>query len=415
MKTNSAHEVYGRIAETGTLSFFTLWFGAAVSVAEILTGGLLAPMGFKSGFAAIIIGHLMGTGILVLGGIIGTAERMPSIMSTGISFGRYGSYLFSALNVLQLLGWTAVMIISGARSVNVITKALWSIDNFRLWSIIIGGLICLWIFFGRDCWRKLNLAAVSLLVVLTVLLCLVVFGSGEVFNKAGTGEMSFGSAVELNVIMPLSWLPLIADYTRFAKSRRAGAVGSFLGYFTGSTWMYVVGLGAAIASGNADPGAIMLAADLGFSALGIVVLSTVTTTFLDAGSAGVTLLNIFPGLGERKAAMLMGALGTLTALALPIERYESFLYAIGSVFAPLFAILLTDYFIIRKDRRLREDLLVNWGAAAVWVFGIVLYYRFIALDFIFGATVPVMMITSLVYFLSGRLTGNWVLLKKQRP
>lgn len=400
--------------DLGFLSFFTLWLGAAISIAEMLTGGLLAPMGFKTGFAAVLIGHLAGTAILVMGGVIGTDERLPSIMSTGISFGSCGTYLFSILNVLQLLGWTAVMIISGARSVNAITGALWGYENLQLWSILLGGLICLWIYFGRDCWRKLNQTAVILLFLLTVLLGLQVFNSGDVFSKAGSGGLSFGSAIELNVIMPLSWLPLIADYTRFAKNRRAGAAGSFWGYFIGSTWMYAIGLGTAIASGNADPGAIMLASDLGLSALGIVVLSTITTTFLDAGSAGTSLLNIFPRLGDRKAALLMGMLGTMAALAVPIERYEDFLYAIGSVFAPLFAIVITDYFIIKGRRKLREDMLVNWNAAVVWVIGVVLYYRFIKLDLICGATIPVMLITGLLHYLSGRFTREWILLRKQQ-
>ena len=396
------------------LSFLALWFGASISIAEILTGGLIAPLGFRSGLAAIIIGHVIGTAILVLGGIIGTEERLPSIMSTGISFGKYGAYLFSILNVLQLLGWTAVMIISGARSVNEITKALWSYNNIYLWSIIIGGLICLWIFFGKTGWKKFNLIAVTLLFLLTILLSTVVFRNSELFSTGSTGAISFGSAIELNVIMPLSWLPLIADYTRFAKRKRDGIIGSFLGYFIGSTWMYAVGLGAAIVAGNADPGAMMLAANLGFTALGIVVLSTVTTTFLDAYSAGVTFLNIFPKLTERKAALYMGILGTLIAVIVPIEQYENFLYAIGSVFAPLFAILLTDYFIIKKNRKLQEELLVNWGAAVVWVMGVIMYYQFIKLDFVLGVTVPVMAITSLIYCLSWRLTKNWRLLEKHQ-
>lgn len=390
-------------------SFLTLWFGAAISIAEILTGGLLAPLGFKSGLTAIITGHVIGTAILVLGGIIGTEERLPSIMSTGISFGKYGAYLFSVLNVLQLLGWTAVMIISGARSVNEITKALWSYNNIYLWSAVIGGLICLWIYFGRSGWKKLNSIAVMLLFLLSVLLSTVVFKDSGLFGKEASGTMSFGSAIELNVIMPLSWLPLISDYTRFAKRKTDSVLGSFLGYFTGSTWMYTVGLGAAIAAGNPDPGAMMLAANLGFTALGIVILSTVTTTFLDAYSAGVTFLNIFPGLNERKTALAMGIAGTIIAVTVPIEQYENFLYAIGSVFAPLFAILLTDYFIIKKNRKLQEKLLVNWGAAAVWIVGVIMYYMFIKLDFVLGATVPVMAITGLIYCLSWRFIKDWKL------
>lgn len=225
--------------------------------------------------------------------------------------------------------------------------------------------------------------------------------------------MSFGSAFELSIIMPLSWLPLIADYTRYARSKRDGVVGSYLGYFAGSTWMFIVGLGAAITAGNPDPGAMMLAANLGFTALGIVVLSTVTTTFLDAFSAGVTFVNIFPKLNERKVALVMGVIGTLIAIVVSIEQYENFLYAIGSVFAPMFAILLTDYFIIRKSRKLQESLMINWGACLVWVMGIVLYYQFIKLDFIIGATVPVMIITGIIYALCWRLMSGWKYLKKQ--
>lgn len=395
-----------------TLSFFALWFGAAVSIAEIMTGGLLAPLGFKSGLAAILIGHAVGTAILSLGGIIGTEERLPSIMSTGISFGKYGAYLFSVLNILQLLGWTAVMIISCARSVNEITRAVWAYDNIYLWSIITGGLICLWIYFGKDGMKRLNVAAVALLFLLTVLLSTVVFNTDGLLSRKAAGELSFSSAIELNVVMPLSWLPLIADYTRYAKRKRDGFIGSYLGYFAGSTWMYTIGLGAAIATGNPDPGAMMLAANLGFAALGIVILSTVTTTFLDAYSAGVTFLNIFPKMDEKKAAMAMGIAGTLIAVIVPIEQYENFLYAIGSVFAPLFAILLTDYFILRKSRKLQEGLLLNWGAAVVWIAGVILYYQIIKLDFILGATVPVMAITGLVHCLSWKFTKNWRIIEK---
>jgi len=391
-----------------------LWFGASISIAEILTGGLLAPIGFKNGLIAIIVGHLIGTTILVLGGIIGTEERLPSITSTRISFGLYGSYLFSILNVLQLIGWTAVMIISGARSVNQITKILWSFDNITVWSLLIGALICVWIVIGKKGWKKLNLIAVSFLFILTIVLSTVVFRNSELFTKIPTGEITFGTAIELNVIMPLSWLPLIADYTRYANRKRDGAIGSYAGYFIGSSWMYIIGLGAAIVAENPDPSAMMLAANLGIAALGIIVLSTVTTTFLDAYSAGVTFLNILPKLDERKVAIAMGIIGTFVAVVMPIEQYENFLYPIGSVFAPLFAVLLTDYFIIKKNRKLQENLLINWGATIVWIIGIVLYYQFRKIDFVVGTTVPVMIITSIIYCLSWRMMSGWKYFKKSQ-
>lgn len=387
--------------------YLFLWFGAAVSIAEILTGGLMAPLGFQSGFTAIIIGHLVGTGLLVLAGMIGTQERIPALVSTRISFGIYGSYLFSVLNVLQLVGWTAVMIISAANSANEITKVMWGMDGLQVWNLIIGGLVVLWIALGREGGlKKVNMVAVVLLFGVTMVLSTVVFQDGSVFSKPPTGGLSFGGALELSVIMPLSWLPLIADYTRFAKNKKSAALGSGIGYFVGSCWMYTIGLGAAIIAGNAEPSAMMLAANLGLSALGIVILSTVTTTFLDAYSAGVSFSNVFPAFDEKYAALLLTMIGTFLALWVDIVQYENFLIAIGSVFAPLFAILLTEYFII-QNRQVQPDLLVNWSAVVVWALGVVLYYQFIQMEFLFGATIPVMAVTGLFYKIIWGYTKEW--------
>ena len=404
------------IKESEKLGFWTflfLWFGAAVSTAEILTGGLIAPLGFKMGIIVILLGHLLGTGILVLGGIIGTREKVPSMTSTNISFGVYSTYLFSILNILQLLGWTAIMIRVAANSVNLITQSLWSFNNVIVCILLIGILTMLWLYFGNKGMKKLNVTAVSLLFLLTLVLGTIIFKDKTLLLKASTGSLSFGTALEFSIVMPLSWLPLIADYTRFAKSEKGGAYGSFIGYFLGSSWMFIIGLGATIVSNNSDPSAIMLAVNLGVAALGIVVLSTVTTTFLDVYSAGVSFLNIMPKFSEKKVGVVMTIIGTLAAIILPIENYEGFLYAIGSVFAPLFAILITDYFIIKKNIKVKSNVLVNWGAIIVWIIGIVLYYGFVKLDLILGATVPVMIITGFIYSISWRVTSKWRLIKKQ--
>lgn len=393
-------------------NFTTLWFGAAISVAEILAGGLLAPLGFKLGLLAILLGHIVGTSLLVLGGIIGTSERIPALVSTRISFGQYGSYLFSILNVLQLVGWTAVMIISGARSVNQITKLLWSFDHLTIWSLIIGAFIFVWVWLGKDSgWKKANHLAVILLFLLTIILSVIIFRNSALFSKHVTGDMSFGSGLELAVVMPLSWLPLISDYTRFAQTKRGGAGGSWLGYFFGSSWMYIIGLGAAIISSDPDPSAMLLAANLGIVALGIIVLATVTTTFLDAYSAGVTFLNIFPNLKEKPMALVMTVIGTGLAIIVNIEQYQNFLYAIGSVFAPLFAILLTDYFLL-KNKKIDPGLLVNWGTLVLCVIGTALYYQFIKFDFVLGATIPVMLLISILHFMTWRVVEKWKYVKE---
>jgi len=401
--------------ENNTLGFnhyLFLWFGAAVSIAEILTGGLLAPLGFQSGLAAIVLGHVVGTLILILGGLIGAQERIPSILSTRISFGTYGSYLFSVLNILQLVGWTAVMIIAAARSANEISTMLWNINQLSVWVIGIGGLVLLWIALGREGgFKKANMVAVFLLFGITVMLSQVVFNDSTALSTSPIGGMSFGEGLELSVIMPLSWLPLIADYTRFAKHKKSAVLGSGLGYFIGSCWMYIIGLGAALVAGNPEPSAMMLAANLGLSALGIVILATVTTTFLDAYSAGVSFANIFPTFNEKHVALVMTVIGTLVALGVDIEQYEGFLLIIGSVFSPLFAVLLTEYFVI-KNRQLRDDVLVNWGALLVWALGVGLYYQFITMEFVLGATIPVMIITAVLYRIIWGYTKQWNYCKK---
>jgi len=396
--------------EVSSFNLFILWFGAAVSIAEIYTGALLAPLGFSKGVQAILLGHLIGVIILGLTGIIGTQKRISALYSTRISFGKYGSYGFSILNVLQLLGWTAVMIISGARSVNEVSKLLWGYDQQTVWSVFIGLLICLWILIGIKKLNKVNLVAVGLLFILTVVLSTIVFKDLSLISNTTAGGLSFGAAVELSVIMPLSWLPLISDYTRYARSSKGGFWGSAGGYFIGSSWMYIIGLGAAIFAGNSDPSAILLAANLGIAALGIVVLSTVTTTFLDAYSAGVSFLNINPGLNEKMTAIIMAALGTIIAIVMPIEQYENFLYAIGSVFAPLFAILLTDYYILKKTE-ITERKNIYWLNSLIWVLGVWIYHQFMVMDLIFGSTLPVMVVLALLNMIIKGVAGRWNILK----
>lgn len=389
-------------------SLFALWFGAAVSMAEIFTGGLLAPLGFEQGLKAILLGHLIGGVILILGGYIGAHSKLPAIMSTRISFGRYGSYLFSLLNVLQLIGWTAVMIISGGRAANELGMSLFGFDSIHAWAIIIGVCIGLWIWLGKVGFQKLNVIAVILLFVLTLVLCGVVFQEGDLLHVNATNEMSFGSALELSIIMPLSWLPLISDYTRFSKSKKGGLIGSFTGYFIGSSLMYALGLAIALYAKDASVGSMMMALHLGFAALGIVLLSTITTTFLDAYSAGVTFTNIFPKMSERKIAFVMAFIGLLVALFTPIEQYETFLYAIGSVFGPLFAIVLSDYFIFKKEQ-IEPHLALHVGSLMVWALGVVLYYQFITLDLPLGSTLPTMLATSIVFILSKKVMVSWIL------
>ncbi|MBC7959402.1 MAG: cytosine permease, partial [Vallitaleaceae bacterium] len=236
--------------KTSLLSNGLLWFGAAVSIAEIITGTFYAPLGFEKGVLAILIGHLIGCTLLYFAGLIGAQSGLSSMSSARISFGKKGSYIFSVFNILQLIGWTAVMIIGAAKALSVVSQSVKGFNNQFVWCLVIGVLVIIWVLIGLKNLDKLNLFAVGGLLILTIILSRVIFTSTIV--STSSEWMSFGMAVELSVAMPLSWLPLISDYTRHAKKPKQATLVSVLAYFFGSCWMYIIGLGATIYTGTSD-------------------------------------------------------------------------------------------------------------------------------------------------------------------
>lgn len=267
---------------TGLFENGLIWFGAGVSIAEILTGTYLAPLGMGKGLAAILIGHIIGCLMLFLAGVIGGRVRKSAMETVKMSFGQKGSILFAVLNVLQLVGWTAIMIYDGALAADgVMHTGRW------IWCLVIGVLIILWIVIGITNLGKINTVAMAALFLLSLILSKVIFAGGGA-GAPSDDSMTFGAAVELAVAMPLSWLPLISDYTREAKEPVKATAISAVVYGIVSCWMYVIGMGAAIITGEYDIAQIMLKAGLGIAGLLIIVFSTVTTTFLDAYSAGIS-------------------------------------------------------------------------------------------------------------------------------
>lgn len=373
--------------KTSVFSNGLIWFGAAVSIAEILTGTLIAPLGFMKGFLAIIVGHVIGCVMLYMAGLIGANTQKSSMETVKLSFGQKGSDLFSVLNILQLVGWTAVMIVSGAAAAN----GVFQFGGNWGWSIIIGALIIVWILVGFKNLKYLNTIAMAGLFILTVILSTIIFRGNA--TSVADQSISFGAAVELAVAMPLSWLPLISDYTRTAEKPKKTTAVSAIVYFFVSCWMYVIGMGATIFTGESDVASIMVQAGLGMVALIIIIFSTVTTTFLDVYSAGVSSVSISTKLKEKPFAIIVCAIGTLLAIFTPITEYENFLYLIGSVFAPMIAILITDYFMIKRDCSAKTADLRN---LIIWLAGFIIYRLLMQIDTPVGNTLPDMVITAAI-------------------
>ena len=372
-----------------------IWFGAGVSIAEILTGTYFSSLGFGKGLAAILIGHVIGCLMLFLAGVIGGKSRLSAMETVKSSFGSLGGLVFAFLNVLQLVGWTAIMIYDGALAADgIFSTGRW------IWCLVIGVLIILWIVIGITNLGKINTIAMGLLFLLTLVLCKVIFFDGNVMTTTADDSMSFGAAVELAVAMPLSWLPLISDYTREAKEPVKATAVSAIVYGLVSCWMYVIGMGAAIFTGESDIAQILLKAGLSIAGLLIIVFSTVTTTFLDAYSAGISSESIVSTLKGKYAAIAVTVIGTLGAILFPMDDITDFLYLIGSVFAPMIAIQIADFFILHRDKREES---FDWRNLIIWIVGFILYRILMRVDLLVGNTLPDMVITAAICVIAGKI------------
>lgn len=373
-----------------------IWFGAAVSIAEILTGTYIAPLGFKKGLLAVIIGHIIGCSMLFAAGLIGGKTRKSSMETSKMSFGDKGGLLFSVLNIVQLIGWTGIMIYDGAAAAD----SIFAVGKW-VWCAVIGGLIILWIVIGIENLGKVNTVAMTSLFLLTIILSFVIFGKGTI-HSVGGDSLTFGAAVELSVAMPLSWLPLISDYTREAKKPVKATLVSAVVYGVISCWMYIIGMGAAIFTEESDIAKIMVKAGLGIAGLLIIVFSTVTTTFLDAYSAGISSESLSKKINGKLVGVIVTVIGAIAAIFLPLYDITDFLYLIGSVFAPMIAVQIGDFFILKQDKKkaFRVENLI------VWFIGFVIYRLLMTVDFPLGNTLPDMVITVVLCVVVGKIFGK---------
>lgn len=385
---------------TSVFSNGLIWFGAGVSLAEILTGTYFAPLGFGKAMAAILLGHFIGGIMMFAAGMIGAKERRSAMETVKMSFGEKGSLLFAILNVLQLIGWTSIMIYDGALAADgLLHTGLW------IWALVIGALIILWIVIGLTNLGKLNTIAMTALFILSLILFKVIFfGTAVAGPIVDDGSLTFGAAVELAVAMPLSWLPLISDYTREAEKPFAATLVSVLTYSVVSIFMYMIGMGAAIFTGEYDIAQIMLKTGLGVVGLLIIVFSTVTTTFLDAYSAGVSSVSISSKIKEKWAAVVVTIIGTVAAMLYPMDNITNFLYLIGSVFAPMIAVQIADYFILKKADAAEKEF--QWTNLLIWLIGFIAYRLLMHVDTPVGNTLPDMAITIVLCMIVGKIASR---------
>ena len=390
--------------KTSVLSNGLIWFGAGVSMSEILTGTYFAPLGIKTGLFAILIGHIIGGILLFLAGYLGAKTRNNAMETVAVSFGRKGNLPFSVLNILQLAGWLAIINYDGALAANGIFSV-----GAGVWCAVIGVLLLLWVLVGLKRLEKINMVAMTALFLMTLVLCFVIVTRGNfgtLFNGSSVNKdvLTFGAAIELSAAMPLSWIPVISDYTSNSTKPVKATVVSTIVYCLVSCWMYLIGMSAAIGMGTSDIAQISLRAGLGVVGLLIILFSTVTTNFLAAHSAGVSGEVIGESFSKhingKYLSVLVVLLGTIAAILYPMDNIEDFLYLINSVFAPMIAVMIADFFFNKKRSVTKEW---DWTNLIVWLIGLSLYRVLMHVDIVIGYTLPDIVITAVLCVIVHRI------------
>jgi len=374
------------------LDLGVLWNDLSLGLLVLVTGALLVPaLGLPAAIGAIVVGSLIGCVPLAAVALAGAREGLPGMVLFRPVLGRTGSILPSVMNVAQLLGWTSVEFWAMGRLANTMSIELVGFDAFWVWlaltavactALAIGGPVLVvkrflerfgtWIVLGS-----------GLLLTLTLLLS----GSGvRAWSRASDGGLPFWLAVDLVIVMPVSWLPLVADSTRFARGERGVFKATFAGYAVGNTWFYILGAllvlsaGAAPSAQGIGVAVVGLGAGVGELLILGLLIGEAPNAFANIYSTAVSTLNVVPRVSSELLSVVVGALAFLLALLFTIDRYEVFLFLIGSVFVPLGAVFLADYY-VRARGRYGPELVFGpvsegfrWPALVPWIAGFVLYH-----------------------------------------
>jgi putative hydroxymethylpyrimidine transporter CytX len=334
-----------------------------------------------------VVGAVIGNLLLGVAGYIGGRTGLPGMVLLRSPMGVRGSYAPTVLNVLQNIGWGAFELIIIATAAHEIARRALGVSSFVVW-VTLFGAVCTLMAIGGPLVivrRWIGRYAVWLVLISTIYLtwyALTRFDLTALWQKPGDGSLSFWLGVDLAIAMPISWIPLAADYTRFARRSRDALWGTAGGYFLAHVWFYVLGALFLLALQAKDLIQAVLAIPIGGLALLILLVDETDEAFANIYSTSVSLQNLLPRASQRMLAAGVGALCTALAATIPLARYESFLFLIGAFFVPLFGVLAADYFIVYRRRYDAEALSadsprthpgIRWRAVFVWAVGFVVY------------------------------------------
>jgi putative hydroxymethylpyrimidine transporter CytX len=371
-----------RLRVLGLADTTMLWGSLGLSLLVLVAGTVLVPgLSLPSALLAIVVGGVVGNAMLAAAALIGADGGVPAMVLLRAPLGRGGSFLATALNVLQNVGWTVfelIVIATAARAL--VHGPLWT------WKLVAAAVTTALALLGPIGFVREWVKRFALWVVLASLGYLTWWALrhanlSALWSRPGRGGFpNFWQGVDLVVAMPASWLPLVADYTRFSRRRSGAFWGSGFGYLVPNVWLYALGAILLLSRHLSDATSVVKAIAAGGAGAGVALLALgideTKEPFANVYSAAVSLQNVAPRVPQRLLVVAVAAVATAGTFVLDLVNYASFLYLLGSFFVPLFGVLLADWLLggAHYDRRdVFGRSIVRPGPLLAWLVGFCLY------------------------------------------
>ena len=373
-----------RLRVLGFFDSFLLWTNLGISLLVLVSAAYFG-LSLREAVAATVVGALIGNAMLAVAGYIGADARVPTMVLQRAPLGQRGSYLATGLNVLQCLGWSVFEITIIAVAAGALSQRIFGVHLVWMWKLVFGSVGLALALLGpigfvRRFVRKIAVWAVAASIVYLTVWILEHGRLARLWHGHGHGG-SFWLGVDLVIALPVSWIPLVADYTRFSRTRRDGLLGSGLGYFFPTLFQF--GFGAILVlshpaiSGPTDVLTTVAAAGVG-SVLALLALTVDETdeAFANIYSTAVSLQNFIPRVSQRLLIVVVAVAATAISLGVDLTQYQQFLYLLGAFFVPLFGVLLADWLLAGRHYT-EADIFCGpaWrpGMIASWLVGFCLY------------------------------------------
>ena len=295
--------------------------------------------------------------------------------------GRVGSYAPTVLNTLQCWGWATFELIIIAAAAAALSDELIGVGAQWFWTLVFGAVAASLALLGPVSVVRRFIRRYAVYVVLASLAYLTWWSLSEadlsqLWHAEPEGGLTLWIGMDLVIAITVSWVPLIPDYTRFSRDRRAAWWGAGLGYFVAATWMLVLGVLLVLTRGLSDPAELPAAVvGAGLAAALAVLAITVDEAdeaFANIYSSAVSLQNLVPRVPQRALVVLVSVAATIGALAFDLRRYQDFLFLLGAFFVPLLGVLLAHW-LLNGARYSRSDVFdapaVRPALLAAWLLG----------------------------------------------